>query len=71
MSSLPGRLALLSGIVAFCAAEMLLLLRDAPPLGSLKRAALCAGLLFALVWVCARVALSVLREGTKRRSENR
>ena len=70
MSSLPKSLATLAAVMAFCASELLCLLRNCPPLSSMKRAAACALLLGTLCWVCAHVGLSVLRDGLRDDSGN-
>ncbi len=65
MSSLPKSLATLGGIVGFCAAEMLSLLRDGDPFAYLGRACACAVALAALTYISALVGMSVLRAGLR------
>jgi len=63
MSKLPKSLGILGGIAVFYMAQLLCLLRGNPPFCSMKRAALCALGLAVLTWLCAQVAIGVLREG--------
>jgi hypothetical protein len=69
MNKLPKRLATLGGIVGFCTAQLLCLLRDSPPLCSMKRALVCALVLAVLTWLCAHVAVSVFQDGMRRPGE--
>ena len=69
MNRLPQRLATLGGIVGFCMAQLLCLLRGSPPLGSVKKAARCALVLAVLTWLCTHVAVSVFRDGLRRPEE--
>jgi hypothetical protein len=70
MNNLPKNFAILGGIVTFCAAEMLCLLRDNPPLTSLKRAGTSALIAAAVIWICGLVAISVLQEGLKPKTDS-
>ena len=63
MNRLPKRLAILGGIVGFCAAQLLSMLRGVPPLDSMKKALVCALVLAVLSGLCARIAVSVFHEG--------
>ncbi len=63
MDKLPNRLALLGGIVGFCAAQLLSMLRGVPPLGSMRKAIISALVVAALTGLCARIAAGVFREG--------
>jgi hypothetical protein len=65
MNRLPKSLAMLGGIVGFCAAQLLSMLRGTPPLGAMKRALVCALALAALSWLCTHVAVSVFQEGLR------
>ncbi len=65
MDKLPNRLALLGGIVGFCAAQLLSILRGVPPISSLKRAVISALVVAALASLCTRIAASVFRDGLK------
>ncbi len=63
MNKLPNRLALLGGIVGFCSAQLLSMLRGVPPISSMKKAVLSAVIVAVLTGLCARIAAGVFREG--------
>jgi hypothetical protein len=63
MDKLPNRLAVLGGIVAFCAAQLLSMLRGVAPMSCMKRAVLSAIAVALLTGLCARIAAGVFREG--------
>jgi hypothetical protein len=71
MNSLPKRLAILGGIVGFCAAQLLSMLRGVPPLNSMRKAIVCALVLAALCGLCTRIAVSVFHEGLSESGEGR
>ena len=72
MHSLPRRIGVLGGIVVFCGALLLGLLRDYRPLVAVRKAALSGALLAALTWSCTHIAVSVVRDGSRRRhSDNK
>ena len=68
MHSLPRNLGLLGGIVAFCAALLLGLLQDYPPLMATRKAAICAVALALVAWLCTRIAIGVMRDGMRQYS---
>lgn len=70
MSSLPKNVALLGGITVFCAALLAGLLGGSLPLLAAKRAALSAAVVFPVVWLCTRVATSVICDGVRIRPED-
>ncbi|MFO7956039.1 MAG: hypothetical protein R6X33_02945 [Candidatus Brocadiia bacterium] len=71
MSDLPRRIGMLGGIVAFCAAMMVGLLRDCPPLETGRKALIGAVLLAVVARVGAQLALSVVREGMRQYHRDR
>ncbi|MFW6118988.1 MAG: hypothetical protein ACOC7S_01480 [Planctomycetota bacterium] len=71
MSDLPRRIGFLGGIVAFCAAMMVGLLRDCPPLETGKKAIIGAVLLALLARVGVQLGLSVVREGMRQYHRDR
>ena len=69
MSSLPKNVAVLGGITVFCAALLAGLLGGTLPLLAARRAALSAAVVIPVVWLCTRVATSVIYDGVRARPE--
>ncbi len=65
MNSLPRNVAVLGGVVGFCAALLAGLLFHCPPLIAARKAAFCAVGLSAVAWICANVAVGVLHEAAR------
>jgi hypothetical protein len=70
VSSLPKNVALLGGIAVFCAAMLVSLLNGCLPLTAARRALLSAALVMPVVWLCTRVATSVICDGVRQRPED-
>ncbi len=71
MNSLPRQIGLLGAIVAFCAAMLVGLLRDCPPLQTGRRALIGAVLAGIVVQLAVQLALGVLREGLRQYERER
>ncbi|MGD2175588.1 MAG: hypothetical protein PVJ27_09310 [Candidatus Brocadiaceae bacterium] len=71
MSKLPKDLGVLCGVMAFCAAMLIALLRSSPPLVALKKAGLCGIVLAGVAWIGAHIALSVIRAGLRQYERER
>jgi len=69
MSSFPGRVGALAGILVFLTTGLLCLLRGGEPLLTLKRAGLSALVAAAVIALSTRVALGVLHAGLRQYHE--